>query len=124
MRVENVGSTTRDFLALERNWLTHIRLVVLLSLLSSSILLRSRLSLSPNAPRDLPHSALPVGSLYFAGAVAVSIASIVQYRSRFRDFFSFKGFLRPSLAHTIVVTMVALLVFVTCVLLLIVRQSD
>ncbi|KAK0446817.1 hypothetical protein EV421DRAFT_1901658 [Armillaria borealis] len=41
--IENSGSTARDFCMLERNMLAHIKLALLLSVLSSSLILQARL---------------------------------------------------------------------------------
>ncbi|GJJ12498.1 hypothetical protein Clacol_006741 [Clathrus columnatus] len=77
--LRNVGSTARDFLAFERNFLVQCRFGLLLSLLSSSFLLRARLpSTDPIPPpqNHIPISArLPFGYLFFvSGFLGVCLA--------------------------------------------------
>ncbi|KAF8526856.1 hypothetical protein BU17DRAFT_61840 [Hysterangium stoloniferum] len=67
--LKNQGSTARDYLAFERNFLTQCRFGLLLSLLSSSFLLSARIP-TPNAPTGSyphlpPNARLPLGYLFF-----------------------------------------------------------
>ncbi|KAF9516371.1 hypothetical protein BS47DRAFT_680246 [Hydnum rufescens UP504] len=67
--VQNVGSTARDVCAIERNFLSHARLALLLSLLSSAVLSDSALFFR-NGSADPPKS-ISLASLCFVAALAV-----------------------------------------------------
>ena len=89
--LENSGSTARDFCMLERNILSHLKLALLLSLLSSSLLLHSRLV--PNTSDQSSASAIPLASLQFAAAIASIIAGVWEYYRGFRDVRMARAFL-------------------------------
>jgi hypothetical protein len=90
--VENTGSTARDFCMLERNILSHVRLALLLALLSSSVLLRARLVPNDN-PQHPPASDLPMAAVQFAASIAAIAAGIWEYQSGYRDLRNLRAFL-------------------------------
>ncbi|KAK2463579.1 hypothetical protein APHAL10511_004330 [Amanita phalloides] len=72
--VQNEGSAARDFCMLERNLLSHLKLALLLSLLSSSFLLRTRLFPNPPNSGGFDYAALGLPSsvvLYATGIIAM-----------------------------------------------------
>ena len=89
--LENTGSTARDFCMLERNILSHIKLALLLSLLSSSLLLQARLV--PTTSKQNDASAIPVASLQFAAAIASIAAGLWEYYRGFKDMRMARAFL-------------------------------
>jgi len=92
--IENSGSTTRDFQMLERNLLSHVKLAILLSLLSSSILLRVRLPGSSSSSLGDPMKIeVPIASIEFVAALCAIFAGVYQYFQTYRDFRSMRGFL-------------------------------
>ncbi|KAF9808270.1 hypothetical protein IEO21_07913 [Rhodonia placenta] len=92
--MENTGSTARDFQMLERNLLSHVKLAMLLSLLSSSILLRTRLSGgSSTSSGDPSKIQLPIASLEFAAALCTIFAGMYQYFRTWKDYQTLRGFL-------------------------------
>lgn len=115
--LDNQGSTARDFLAFERNFLTQVRLFldllrtrpsdnvkcrfgVLLSLLSSSFLLHARIptpnSNKPQAPSDA--ALAPFGYVYFVcGLCGICLALCVYYLvgQRHRKVQSLKWYYAP-----------------------------
>jgi hypothetical protein len=93
--VENTGSTARDFCMLERNILSHVRLALLLALLSSSVLLRARLVPDDNPEYPPPSSSpdLPMAAVQFAASIAAIAAGIWQYQSGYRDLLNLRAFL-------------------------------
>lgn len=82
--IENTGSTARDFCFLERNILSHLKIALLLSLLSSSLLLRARL-----VPEKEPHSEsggeVPLAIIEFTTAIACIVAGAFEYYSGYWD---------------------------------------
>lgn len=94
--VENNGSAARDFCMLERNILSHLKLALLLSLLSSSMLLHARLVPDPNDERPIPtgdSKAIGIGSVHLAAAVAVIGAGCWEFHSGIRDLRDMRAFL-------------------------------
>ncbi|KAL1944900.1 hypothetical protein VTO73DRAFT_2520 [Trametes versicolor] len=78
---EIVGSAGIDFAMLERNLLSHLRLAVLLSLLSSSLLLHTRL-LTPSDPGSAQTPASKTG---LATAIIEVIAAVAAIAAEQED---------------------------------------
>jgi hypothetical protein len=95
--LENTGSTARDFCMLERNILSHLKLALLLSLLSSSVLLHARLV--PEATNDSgsPHGdskiGLPLAGVQVAASLAAIAAGAWEYHSGYLDMRNMRAFL-------------------------------
>lgn len=118
--MENTGSTARDFQMLERNLLSHVKLAMLLSLLSSSILLRTRLSGgSSTSSGDPSKIQLPIASLEFAAALCTIFAGMYQYFRTWKDYQTLRGFLTATKVHFSIMVAVAAVVFTTCIVLLV-----
>lgn len=81
--VENTGSTARDYCMLERNILTHIRLALLLSILSSSLLLDARLVPQPGRQKATSGK-IPLASIEFAAAMTCIAAGVWEYYNGFQ----------------------------------------
>lgn len=90
-----VGSTVRDFCMLERNFLAHIKLVLLFSILSSSVLLGIRLPGPPDTEQSdsLGSAALPIGVLQFIAAVLTVAAALWEYHTGLDDLIEVRAFL-------------------------------
>ncbi|KAH9926956.1 uncharacterized protein B0H18DRAFT_304874 [Fomitopsis serialis] len=115
--VENEGSTTRDFLMLERNLLSHVKLAMLLSLLSSSILLKARLTGSTGSG-DPTSVRIPISTIDYAAAICALCAGVFQYYQTSKDYRTSRGFLVATKAHFTAMVVVAAVVFTTCIVLL------
>jgi len=77
---------------LERNILSHLKLALLLSLLSSSLLLGARLV--PNTKEDNESaSSIPLASLQFIAAIASVSAGVWEYYKGFQDMRMARAFL-------------------------------
>lgn len=129
----NSASTARDFCMLERNILSHLKLALLLSLLSSSLLLQARLVPSTDDQNDA--SSIPLASLQFVAAIACISIGLWEYFRGFRDMRMERAFLTtpkfvcpfPRFAyrltiirpHFIVMGAVSGAIFGTCVVLLV-----
>lgn len=90
-----VGSTVRDFCMLERNFLSHIKLVLLLCILSSSVLLGIRLPGPPGTDQSdsLGSAGLPIGALQFIAAVLTIAAALWEYHTGLDDLMEARAFL-------------------------------
>lgn len=92
--IENSGSTTRDLQMLERNLLSHVKFAMLLSLLSSSVLLKARLPGGSSSSSGEPTAIkLPIASIEFAAALCTILAGLYQYFQTYKDFRTMRGFL-------------------------------
>jgi hypothetical protein len=94
--IENHGSTARDYCMLERNFLSHVKLGLLLMLLASSVLLGARLP-GPDLPKDHENPnhgfGIPLASIEFAAALIVIGAGCCEYESGIRDMRARRAFL-------------------------------
>ncbi|KAI0358103.1 hypothetical protein OH77DRAFT_1518835 [Trametes cingulata] len=118
---ENVASEGRDYAMLERNLLSHLRLAVLLSLLSSSLLLHTRLPTpsDPGSAQTPPSTTgLAVAIIEVIAAIAAIGAGIWEYWQGYADMRAQRGFLRASQTHLAVLSVVGLVVFATCLMLI------
>lgn len=105
---------------LERNLLSHLKLAVLLSLLSSSILLRTRLVPEPGGLPSIEDKAnLPLAAVLFAAALVTVGAGAWEYNVGYRDFMNTTVFLQAINPHLAVITLVVIAVFATCIVLLV-----
>ncbi|KAG6812773.1 hypothetical protein H0H92_000543 [Tricholoma furcatifolium] len=92
--VPNSGSTARDFCMLERNLLSHLKLALLLSLLSSSLLLRARLVPEPDgAPDKEDSTSFPLACVELVASLATIIAGVWEYQTGYRDLRDMRAFL-------------------------------
>ncbi|KAJ7334111.1 hypothetical protein DFH08DRAFT_1083555 [Mycena albidolilacea] len=116
--IQNSGSTARDFCMLERNLLSHLKLALLLSLLSSSVLLRARL-VQEDKPTDLSGTkGVVVASLQFAAALAAIMAGAWEYKCGYSDLRNMHAFLVAVKPHLGLMTLVSAVVFLTCIIVL------
>ncbi|KAK7012230.1 hypothetical protein R3P38DRAFT_3020000 [Favolaschia claudopus] len=116
--IRNTGSTARDFCMLERNLLSHIKLALLLSLLSSSVLLRARLVPSDN-PSELSGTiGYVVASLQFAAALAAIFAGAWEYYYGYWDLRNMHAFLVATKPHLGIMGVVSSVVLLTCIIVL------
>lgn len=83
---------------LERNCLAHIKLALVLSLLSSAVLLRVRLAISDHSEPGpgLTSAGLPIASLQFAAALGTLVAGMFEYHHGYRDLKNARAFLVAS----------------------------
>ena len=95
--IDNTGSTARDFCMLERNILSHLRLALLLSLLSSAILLHARLPTPSDTEEKTPtegsKASLPIATLEMVAALAAIAAGVWEYWFGERDLRDMRAFL-------------------------------
>ncbi|KAF7356612.1 hypothetical protein MVEN_00995300 [Mycena venus] len=116
--IANTGSTARDFCMLERNLLSHLKLALLLSLLSSSVLLRARLVPEDNPTQMSGTTGVVVASLQFTAAIAAIIAGVWEYYCGYWDLRNMHAFLVAVKPHLGIMSLVAAVVFLTCIIVL------
>ncbi|GLB41824.1 hypothetical protein LshimejAT787_1004240 [Lyophyllum shimeji] len=118
--VENTGSAARDFCMLERNLLSHLKLALLLSLLSSSLILRARLVPDPtdHSSEIESKASLPLASVQLAAALVTIVAGYWEYESGCRDLRSMTAFLVGVKPHLALMSVVVAAIFATCIVLL------
>lgn len=92
---EIAGSSVRDFCMLERNYLSHFKLVLLLLLLSCSALLNTRLPApgSEGGHHGKQKADFPISTLQIIAAVLTIIAAVWEYHRGVRDLLKVRAFL-------------------------------
>ncbi|TFK51815.1 hypothetical protein OE88DRAFT_1658453 [Heliocybe sulcata] len=105
---------------LERNLLSHYRLAILLSLISSAILLRTRLSMNDGQEDDASpgKGVLPIGALEAATALLAIGAGLWEYQSSSVGMRNQRAFIDVAKPHFALMTIVASVVLTACVVLL------
>lgn len=78
---------------LERNLLSHLKLALLLSLLSSSVLLRARLVPEDHPTEMSETTSIVVASLQFTAALAAIVAGVWEYYYGYQDIRNMHAFL-------------------------------
>ncbi|RDX50963.1 hypothetical protein K466DRAFT_492198 [Polyporus arcularius HHB13444] len=114
-------SEGRDYAMLERNLLSHLRLAVLLSLLSASLLLNARLP-TPSEPGSAhtPQSTmgLSIAVIEVGAAVITVAAGVWEYWQGYADMKAQRGFLRASQTHLAILSILGIVVFAICLMLI------
>ncbi|EJF64405.1 hypothetical protein BD309DRAFT_876259 [Dichomitus squalens] len=115
------GSEGRDFAMLERNLLSHLRLAVLLSLSFASLLLNTRLP-TPSDPgsAQTPQSktGLAISWMELMAAVLAIAAGLWEYWQGYIDMKTQRGFLRATQTHLAILSVVGIVVFASCLMLI------
>jgi len=90
---EIAGSSVRDFCMLERNYLSHFKLILLLLLLSCSTLLDTRLPAPGDKPGSKERPNFPISILQFIAAVLTMAAAVWEYHRGVDDLLKVRAFL-------------------------------
>ncbi|KAG2157782.1 uncharacterized protein EDB93DRAFT_1124583 [Suillus bovinus] len=111
-----VGSNVRDFCMLERNFLTHIKLVLLLLLMFASALLGIRLPGPPGTreSESLGSFGLPLAILQFIAALLTIAAAFWEYRIGLDDLMKVRAFFAVNRLHYIIMAAVTFIILATC----------
>ncbi|CAE6420682.1 unnamed protein product [Rhizoctonia solani] len=117
--VPNTGSTARDYCTIERTLLSFSRLGLVLFVLSASLLLKARLP-GPEDNNDETggEAALPLASVFLVASILAIISGWMGYESDLRGLREERAFVGGYKFTEIVVVLVAMLLFATCLLLL------
>ncbi|KAK0202692.1 hypothetical protein DFS33DRAFT_1263028 [Desarmillaria ectypa] len=116
--IENSGSAARDFCMLERNMLAHIKLALLLSVLSSSLILQTRLVPTTDEGGYVQEYGIPLAIIQFVAALLAIAAGVWEFHVGCRDLMRMRAFLVAPKPHFAIMTVVMAIVFTTCVILL------
>jgi len=110
---------------LERNVLAHLKLALLLSLLSSSALLKARLPDPIDGSASSSSKAgVPVGTVLMTASIAAIGAAYYEYTSNMRTMRNMRAFLVATNPHLALITVLAGVVFTTCVVLLLADEDQ
>jgi len=120
--VENEGSTTRDYLAFERNFLSWTKLVATSMVISGALIIRLQINevskdQSPSSFED--RYAIPVGIIFFVISILSIFASTSSFFRTQRDMLKGLGHLTSGHFAEFTNIFVALVLAASCVLLLI-----
>ncbi|KAF8845068.1 hypothetical protein BDN67DRAFT_893111 [Paxillus ammoniavirescens] len=123
MYLEVVGSTVRDFCMLERNFLSHFKLVLLLMLLSSSALLGTRLPAPPGSDASqggtLGKANFPVAIMQFIAALAAIGAAFWEYHTGVKDLMRVRAFFIATKIHLSLMVLMTIIVVATSLVYLV-----
>ncbi|KIK91896.1 hypothetical protein PAXRUDRAFT_148451 [Paxillus rubicundulus Ve08.2h10] len=115
--LEIVGSMVRDFCMLERNFLSHFKLVLLLMLLTSSALLGTRLPASPGSDASqaatLGKANFPVAIIQFIAALAAIAAAFWEYHTGVKDLMRVRAFFIATKIHLSLMVLMTTIVVAT-----------
>lgn len=119
---EITGSTVRDFCMLERNYLAHFKLVLLLLLLLCSSLLGSRLP-APSESDESSHASmggvrLPVATLLYIAALLTITAAVWEYHNGVKSLLKVRAFLVGTRVHLFLMSVVSVIAAATCIVYL------
>ncbi|GAA5830579.1 hypothetical protein JCM5353_002918 [Sporobolomyces roseus] len=117
--IPNEGSTARDFLARERNFLSWIKLTLYLIAIFCSLLLRFQLGQPTIVPRFQLDAETPLGILFFVAALAAVTSSISSYYGVTAAYFEKKGFAYAGRVGDACMLGIGLLIIITCIILLV-----
>ncbi|KAG2136187.1 hypothetical protein BD769DRAFT_1439536 [Suillus cothurnatus] len=96
-----VGSTVRDFCMLERNFLSHIKLILLLLLIESE---------------SLGSFSLPLAILQFIAALLTIAAAFWEYHTGLDDLMKLRAFFVVHKIHHIIMAAVTFIIVTTCII--------
>ncbi|KDN49369.1 hypothetical protein RSAG8_02071, partial [Rhizoctonia solani AG-8 WAC10335] len=115
--VPNTGSAARDYCTIERTLLAFSRLGLVLFVLSASLLLKARLPGPEDTDAGGP-AAFPLGTIYMVASILAIISGWMGYESDLKGLRDERAFVGGYKFTEIVVVIVAMLLFATCLLLL------
>ncbi|KAF9240706.1 hypothetical protein BU15DRAFT_45599 [Melanogaster broomeanus] len=123
LSLEVVGSTVRDFCMLERNFLAHFKLVLLLLLLFSSDLLGVRLPATTGSAASqtiaLGTASWPVAAIEFVAALAAIAAAFWEYHTGVKDLLRVRAFLAVTKVHLSIMAVVTSIIVATSLVYLV-----
>ncbi|ORY74286.1 hypothetical protein BCR35DRAFT_306737 [Leucosporidium creatinivorum] len=117
--VENRGSTARDYLARERNWLSWVKLSTTLAVISAAMLLRFQFGEQIKVPGYEVASEIPLGILFSIAAGASLLVGVGGHFSYDQLMRRQAGFVYSGKPTQIVVWSICGLTIAACVLLLV-----
>ncbi|GAA6034889.1 hypothetical protein JCM8097_009352 [Rhodosporidiobolus ruineniae] len=116
--VLNEGSTARDYLARERNFLSYIKLATTLAIISASLLIRFQFGRTIEMPRWEVEAEVPLGVLFFAATLGSLIIGTYSFYTSATGYSEHRAFVYAGKAVDVFVVGIGLLTVAACVLLL------
>ncbi|GAA5976767.1 hypothetical protein JCM10908_005625 [Rhodotorula pacifica] len=114
----NEGSTARDYLARERNFLSWLKLTVSLAVISAALLVRFQFG-GVVMPDWEQHAQEPLGILFFVASIGSLISSSITFYRAQSDYALHKAFVYAGRAQDTLIVGIALLTLASCILLLV-----
>ncbi|BGP01169.1 hypothetical protein NBRC10513v2_002121 [Rhodotorula toruloides] len=116
--IPNDGSTARDYLARERNFLSWIKLSSTLAVLSAALLIRFQFGSQVQLPEWEQKAQVPLGILFFIACIAsLVIGTTTFYRSQ-SGYAQHKAFVYAGKFTDLLIVGIGLLTLAACILLL------
>ncbi|GAA5887255.1 hypothetical protein JCM6882_002464 [Rhodosporidiobolus microsporus] len=116
--VLNEGSTTRDYLARERNFLSWVKLCGFLALISASLLIRFQFGKTVSTPNWQVEAEIPLGILFFVATIGSLFIGSTTFFTSATGYSQNKAFVYGGRIVDVVLWGVGLLTITACVLLL------
>ncbi|GAA5934904.1 DUF202 domain-containing protein [Sporobolomyces koalae] len=116
--IANEGSTARDFLARERNFLSWVKVTLYLLVISAALLLRFQLGREGSIPQVELNADTPLGVLFFVAALCTIAIGTSGYFGVTKSYFQKKGFAYAGRIGEAVIAGIGLLIVTTCIILL------
>ncbi|GAA5839822.1 hypothetical protein JCM11251_001225 [Rhodosporidiobolus azoricus] len=118
--VLNEGSTTRDYLARERNFLSWVKLCGFLAIISASLLIRFQFGNNDaeERPKWQINAEIPLGVLFFCAAVGSLFIGTTSFYTSATAYSKNQAFVYAGLLADVVMWGVGLLTITACVVLL------
>ncbi|BGP14352.1 hypothetical protein JCM10213v2_002299 [Rhodosporidiobolus nylandii] len=114
----NEGSTARDFLARERNFLSWIKLATTLAIISAALLIRFQFGKEISMPQWEIDAEVPLGCLFFAATLASLAVGTHGFYASASGYLARKAFVYGGIVVDGLVVGIGLLTIAACVLLL------
>ncbi|SCZ93086.1 BZ3500_MvSof-1268-A1-R1_Chr6-2g08452 [Microbotryum saponariae] len=122
--IPNEGSTARDYLARERNFLSWIKLSSVLSIISAAILLHLSLGGVKEVPQFALNAAVPLSILFFIAAFSSLFVGIHDTLSVDDKYRRRTGFVYAGRASTLTTWAICGLALASCIILVISGFGD
>ncbi|KAF8141576.1 hypothetical protein EV363DRAFT_1578802 [Boletus edulis] len=119
LSLEVVGSNVRDFCMLERNFLSYIKLVLLLMLLLSSALLGIRLPGPEGSEATLGKASLPTAVIQLLAALATIAAAVWEYHNGVNGLLRVRAFIAVTRAQFLLMALVTVMIVAISVIYLV-----
>ncbi|GAA5892858.1 hypothetical protein JCM8208_004106 [Rhodotorula glutinis] len=117
--VPNNGSTARDYCARERNFLSMVKMSTTLALVSAALLIRFQFGEEVSMPRFERYAQTPLGILFFVACLVTLAAGTFTFYTTSSGYEHRQAFVYAGKSTDAALVCVTVLVFTTCVVLLV-----
>ncbi|KAI0022625.1 hypothetical protein F4780DRAFT_157566 [Xylariomycetidae sp. FL0641] len=119
---QNESSDARDHCANERTFLAYLRLSVYMAIVATAIVLSFHLTSQPTAVER--HMSMPLGIIFWLLSVACLVIGLGNYITTVNKYSRKEAIVQSGLWTQMVMSLIAMAIIVTCIVLLIVARSD